>query len=140
MNLYRNTGYFFCCFFLFCWIKVHFVDPLIAPMLDIVWPCPWVSKTGWFSCLHTSLLGEPNGYTGATPTFPLGGVFSMCSRHPSYKQRNGGYRYKGSVMLGWSPKIWQLLALTVCSIDIASPHHTPRHVCLHFYSSSLYYT
>ena len=51
-------------FFLkFCWTKVHFVGPLLAPILDFVWPSPGVSKPGWFSCLHTHLLAcsEPKG-------------------------------------------------------------------------------
>ena len=48
----------------FCWTKVHFVVPLIAPILDFVWPSPWVPKPGWFYCLHTYLLahGEPKGH------------------------------------------------------------------------------
>ena len=39
----------------FCWTKVHFVRPLIAPILVFVWPSPWVSKPGWFSCTAHSL-------------------------------------------------------------------------------------
>ena len=54
----------------FCWTKVHFVGPLIAPILDIVWLSPWVSKPGWFSCLHTCL-HTVNLWvmSGATPAF-----------------------------------------------------------------------
>ena len=39
----------------FHWTKVHFVGPLIAPILDFV-TLPWVSKSGWFSHLHSYLL------------------------------------------------------------------------------------
>ena len=42
----------------------HFVGPLIAPILDFLWPSPWVSKPGWFFYLHSYLLahGEPKGH------------------------------------------------------------------------------
>ena len=48
----------------FCWTKVHFVGPLIAPVFDFVSPSRWVSKPGWFSHLYTYLLAcsEPKGH------------------------------------------------------------------------------
>ena len=44
---------------IFHWTKVYFVEPLIAPILDL----PGVSKPGWFSQLHSYFLvcSEPNG-------------------------------------------------------------------------------
>ena len=54
-----------CCFFLiFVWTKVHFVEPLIAPVLDFVCPSSWVSKPEWISCLHSFLLAccDPEGH------------------------------------------------------------------------------
>ena len=40
----------------FVWIKVHFVEPLIAPVLDFVYPSSWVSNPEWISRLHSFLL------------------------------------------------------------------------------------
>ena len=41
--------------------KFHLVEPLIAPILDFVWPSPWLSKPELFSHLHFYLHahGEP---------------------------------------------------------------------------------
>ena len=41
-----------------------FVESLIAPIWDFVWPSLWVSKPGWFSHQHTYLLAccEPKGH------------------------------------------------------------------------------
>ena len=49
---------------LFCWTKVHFVEPLLTPILDFMWPSLWVSKVGWFSCLLSYLLvySQPNDH------------------------------------------------------------------------------
>ena len=44
----------------FHWIKVHFIGPVIAPILDYVtlpMGFPWVPKSGWFSHFHSYLLG-----------------------------------------------------------------------------------
>ena len=48
----------------FCWTNVHFVEPLIAPVLDFVCPSSWVSKPEWISCLHSFLLVccDPEGH------------------------------------------------------------------------------
>ena len=57
---------------MFCCAKVHFVVPLIAPILDFVWPLPWLLKPGWFSHLHAYLLAcsEPKRVMScATPAF-----------------------------------------------------------------------
>ena len=45
----------FLCFFInfFCWTKAHFVEPLIAPVLDFVCPSSWVSNPEWISRLHS---------------------------------------------------------------------------------------
>ena len=40
----------------FFWPKVHFVEPLIAPVLDLVCPSLWVSNSEWISCLQKSFL------------------------------------------------------------------------------------
>ena len=44
------------CLLNFCWSKVHFVEPLIAPVLDFVCPSSRVSSLEWISCLHYFLL------------------------------------------------------------------------------------
>ena len=59
--------------FLFCWTKVHFVGSLIAPVLDFVWPSPWVSKQGGslactLTCLHAVNLRATSGTTTALST------------------------------------------------------------------------
>ena len=40
------------------------MGPLIACILGLVWPFPWISKPGWFSYLHSFLLahGEHKGH------------------------------------------------------------------------------
>ena len=68
-----NVIYLF--IFKFLLNKSHFVGPLTVPILDFMWPLPWVSKPGWFSNLHTYLLvgGEPQSHIcGATPFPPMG--------------------------------------------------------------------
>ena len=55
------------CFFFFkffVWTKVHFVEPLIAPVLDFVCPSSWVSNPEWIACLHSFLLAccDPEGH------------------------------------------------------------------------------
>ena len=51
-------------FKIFVWTKVHFVDPLIAPVLDFVCPSSWVSNPEWISHLHSFLLAccDPEGH------------------------------------------------------------------------------
>ena len=57
---------FFFFFFLinFYWTNVHFVEPLIVPVLDFVCPSSWVSNPEWNSCLHSFLLAccDPEGH------------------------------------------------------------------------------
>ena len=55
---------FFFFFKFFVWTKVHFVEPLIAPVLDFVCPSLWVSNPEWISCLHSFLLAccHPEGH------------------------------------------------------------------------------
>ena len=50
-------------FIFFVWTKVHFVEPLIAPVLDFVCPSSWVSNPERISCLHSFLLAccDPEG-------------------------------------------------------------------------------
>ena len=88
-------------FFLnFCWTKIHFVGSLITPISDFAWPSPWASKTGWFSRLHSHLLGTVNVrvISSASPAFSTSrGVHctsmytaGLPSRHPSCKQQRAG--------------------------------------------------
>ena len=97
LNLHKNTRFPCCCFLkFFCWTKVHFVGPLIVPVLDFMWPSPWVSKPGWFSYLHTYL--NLRVISGATPAFSINrgahciSVYTAgppCG-HPSCKQWRAG--------------------------------------------------
>ena len=56
--------FFFFFYKFFVWTKVHFVEPLIAPVLDFVCPSSWVSNPEWISCLHSFLLAccDPEGH------------------------------------------------------------------------------
>ena len=46
------------------------MEPLIAPVLDLVCPSSWVSNPEWISRLHSFLLAEiPKVTFGATPAF-----------------------------------------------------------------------
>ena len=67
--IHKSLCYFFFFFFFFffkffVWTKVHFVEPLIAPVLDFVCPSSWVSNPEWISCLHSFLLAccDPEGH------------------------------------------------------------------------------
>ena len=63
--------FFFVLFFSnFCWTKAHFVEPLIAPVLDFVCPSSWVSNPEWIFRLHSFLLAViPKVTSGETPAF-----------------------------------------------------------------------
>ena len=60
----RFVNFFFFFLINFCWTNVHFVEPLIAPVLDFVCPSSWVSKPEWISRLHSFLLAccDPEGH------------------------------------------------------------------------------
>ena len=87
-------------FKIFCWTKVHFVGPLIAPILDFMWPSPWVSKPRWFCHLHMYLLAcsEPKGHVWCCTCLSINrGVHCISmftaglpSGHPSCKQQTAG--------------------------------------------------
>ena len=58
---------------IFCWTKVHFVGPLIVPILDFVWPSPWVFKARVvLSPAHLLACMRVNSriMSGSTPAFP----------------------------------------------------------------------
>ena len=89
----------------FCWTKVYFVGPLIAPILDPPLcdpPHGFQSQGGSLSCTLTCLCAvNPRVTSGATPAFSTNsGVHCISvytagppSRHPSCKQQvagNGG--------------------------------------------------
>ena len=54
---YRYKSYLFS--LNFCWTKVHLEGPWMPSDLDFRWLSSWVLKSGWISCLHTSLLVSP---------------------------------------------------------------------------------
>ena len=84
----------------FCWTKVHFVGPLIAPILGFVWPSHGFQRQSGsleycLTCLHEINLRVTYS---ATPAFSTNrsvncmGVYTagLSSGNPSCKQRRAG--------------------------------------------------
>ena len=81
-----DSSFFFFFFKFFVWTKVHFVEPLIAPVLDFVCSSSWVSNPEWTSCLYSFLLAccDPEGHVWCdTCLFHQQGctLYKACIRH-----------------------------------------------------------
>ena len=60
----------------FCWTRVHFVEPLITPILNFLCTSQWVLKPGWLFYLHSCLF-EPRVISGVHLPFPPIGVYTV---------------------------------------------------------------